>query len=150
MRTARLLTVSRSAGGSVWPVGCLASRGAAQGGVWPVGCLPRGCLPRGCLPGVVSARGCIPAFLWAVISLWTEFLSHACENITFSQLLLRAAKIFIVTVKGLKPATSCVRGQDAKTVPARHIWETRSLKWLQFSYLLDSLNLPNWLNFPSI
>ena len=28
------------------------------------------------------------------------------------------AKIFVVTVKGFKPATSCVRGQDANTVPA--------------------------------
>ena len=26
--------------------------------------------------------------------LWTEFLTHACENITFPQLLLRAVKIF--------------------------------------------------------
>ena len=43
------------------------------------GCLG-GCLPRreGCLPG-----GCTPP------PLWTEFLTHACENITFPQLLLR-------------------------------------------------------------
>ena len=35
--------------------------------------------PEGCLPG-----GCLP---------WAEFLAHACENITFSQLLLRTVKI---------------------------------------------------------
>ena len=31
------------------------------------------------------------------------------------------------TVKGLKPPTSCVRVQDATTVPAKHMWETGSL-----------------------
>ena len=30
------------------------------------------------------------------------------------------------------PATSCVRGQDHTTVPARHMWETGSLNWAQF------------------
>ena len=29
-------------------------------------------------------------------------------------------KIFVITGKGLRPATSCVRDQDATTVPARH------------------------------
>ena len=28
-------------------------------------------------------------------------------------------KIFVITVKGFKPATSCVRDQDATTAPAR-------------------------------
>ena len=32
-------------------------------------------------------------------------------------------KIFVITVKGLEPATSCVREQDATTVLARHICE---------------------------
>ena len=27
--------------------------------------------------------------------LWTEFLTHACENITFPQLLLRTVKIYL-------------------------------------------------------
>ena len=30
-------------------------------------------------------------------------------------------KIFVITVKGLEPATSCVRDQEATTVPARHM-----------------------------
>ena len=30
-------------------------------------------------------------------------------------------KTFVITVKGLKPATSCVKDQDATTVPARHV-----------------------------
>ena len=29
-------------------------------------------------------------------------------------------KIFVITVKGLEPATSCVRDQDVITAPARH------------------------------
>ena len=32
---------------------------------------------------------CIPACNGADIPPWTEFLTHACENITFPQLLLR-------------------------------------------------------------
>ena len=31
------------------------------------------------------------------------------------------------TVKGLEPATSCVRDQDATTVPVRHMSEIGSL-----------------------
>ena len=30
-------------------------------------------------------------------------------------------QIFAITVKGLEPATSCVRDQHATTAPARHI-----------------------------
>ena len=30
------------------------------------------------------------------------------------------------------PATSCVRDQNATTVPARHMWKTWSLNWAQF------------------
>ena len=42
-------------------------------------------------------------------------------------------------------ATSCVRDQDATTVPARHVWKTGSLNWAQFMLLwfsesLNSLN----------
>ena len=40
-------------------------------------------------------------------------------------------KIFVITVKGFKPAT-CIRNQDATTAPVRHIWETESLNWFQF------------------
>ena len=38
--------------------------------------------------------------------------------------------IFVNTVEGFDPATSCVRYQDATTVLARHMWETGSLSWL--------------------
>ena len=33
-------------------------------------------------------------------------------------------RIFVITVKGFKPATFCVRGEDATTAPARHVSET--------------------------
>ena len=36
-------------------------------------------------------------------------------------------KINVIAVKEFKPATSCVRGHDATTVPTRHMWETGSL-----------------------
>ena len=65
---------------------------SVQGGV----CLSRGvCLSvqGDCLP----KRVCIPACNGADTPspLWTEFLTHACENITFPQLLLRTVKIYV-------------------------------------------------------
>ena len=41
------------------------------------------------------------------------------------------AKTFVITVKGLEPATPYVRDQDATTASARHMWETGSLNWAQ-------------------
>ena len=41
-------------------------------------------------------------------------------------------RIFVIIVKLLEPATSCVSYQDATTAPARHMWETGSLNWSQF------------------
>ena len=56
-------------------------------------CLPGGCLPEGSAWGM-SARG------WGVsgqgvntFPLWTELLTHTCENITFPQLRLWTVKI---------------------------------------------------------
>ena len=64
MRTVRLLIVSRSAwGGDV----CL-------GGV--------------CLEGVSAQKGCVPKGMLGYTHPQTEFLTHACENITFLQLPL--------------------------------------------------------------
>ena len=40
--------------------------------------------------------------------------------------------IFVITVKELEPATSCIRDQDVATAPARHMWKTGSLNWAQF------------------
>ena len=51
----------------------------------------------------------------------TEFLTHVGENITFLQLLLRAIKIFVISVKELEPAFSCVGDQDATRASARHM-----------------------------
>ena len=76
-----------------WPEGGVCPRGvcpggvSAQGGVCPGGwCLPREGVCLACLPG-----GCLPR--QTLPPLWTEFLTHACENITFPQLLLRTAII---------------------------------------------------------
>ena len=35
--------------------------------------------------------------------------------------------VFVITVKGLEPATTSVRDQDATTVQATHMGETESL-----------------------
>ena len=66
----------------------------AQGGVCSGGYLPRGCLTRvylpRCLPG-----GCLP---WGGVHLplpWTEFLTQACENITFLQLHVMGSRLLL-------------------------------------------------------
>ena len=62
------------------PVGCVPSTAVAV--YWGGGCLRGGgvCL-GGCLPAGVSACG--PGRGVSARCLWTEFLTHACENITF-------------------------------------------------------------------
>ena len=53
---------------------------------------------------------------------------------SFSQMfsLNSVTKIFVITVKGLEPAISCVRDQDATTEPARQTWEAGSLNSVPF------------------
>ena len=67
-------------------------------------CIPLGCLPS--IPVAVSGGGCLPRGVsaWggckhlpdpeADTLLWTEFLTHACEKITFLQLLLQTVKMW--------------------------------------------------------
>ena len=75
------------------PVGCVPSAVVAVLG-WGV-CLGRRCLPLGDSASEVSTWGCLPGGVLHLdpeadtSTLWTEFLTHACENITFLQLLLR-------------------------------------------------------------
>ena len=96
------------------PRGCLPGVGlSAQGeGVYPGGvsaqvvsaqrwgCLSRGVCPGGCLPGWCLLGvypnmhiGRHPPGLRGRHPMWTEFLTHTCENITFPQLCLRMVKI---------------------------------------------------------
>ena len=113
MRTGRSLTICCSmlpGGGCLLPGGCLiwggvCSRGvsgrgvsapggylvggvSAPGGVCSQGCLVLGggAWSWGCVPG---PGGCITACTEVdphPPPLWTEFLTHACENITLAQL----------------------------------------------------------------
>ena len=81
-------------GGGCLPSGLSAQSRCLPAGVYDcVGCLPGGvCLGGVCLRRAVSAwGGAQPPFgsRGRHSSLWTEFLTHACENITFLQLLLR-------------------------------------------------------------
>ena len=80
-------------GVSVWWVS--AQGMSAEGGVCPRRMSAQGVPAWGCLPrhppgqeaDPPGPRGRHPS------PLWTNFLTHACENITFPQLLLRAVKI---------------------------------------------------------
>ena len=73
MRTARLLTV------------CLLAHTSGRGGGWEAAsiCTPIFTLTH-CIVGWFQPPNPLP---------WTEWLTHACENITFSQLRLRAVTI---------------------------------------------------------
>ena len=91
MRTGRSLTVCCSllpvVGGGSGPGGvCLVRGGVCSGGTWSGGVsAPGGCLVWGggfCSGGVSQhALRQTPSLF-----LWTEFLTHACENITLAQL----------------------------------------------------------------
>ena len=64
-------------------------------------------------------------------------------NGVFPKRRIQWQKLFFVRyIKGLEPAASCVRDQDATTAPARHMWETGSLTWAQFMlhWFINSLN----------
>ena len=64
--------------------------GVCPGGVCLGGCLPRGVSAQGVLLGGFCPGGCIPACTEAdTPTLWTEFLTHASENITLPQLHCR-------------------------------------------------------------
>ena len=86
------------------PVGCIPSAAVAVF-FWGGGCLPRGCLPGGGLPGGgVCLGGCLPRRgvhpLPPVDRIDTR-LTHAWENITLPQLLLRTVTILQTSTKGL-------------------------------------------------
>ena len=91
--------------------GCLPSRESAQGGCLP-GTSTQGGLPGGVSAQEVSAHGCIsPGRCLADVPHptphpppWTEFLTHACENITFPQLRLRTVNInwSLIVIQQLK------------------------------------------------
>ena len=68
--------------------GCLPSLSrvvSAQGGFCLGVVRPGRCLSKGVSP----QQGCLPILSGGVPPLWTKFLTHACENITFPQLRLR-------------------------------------------------------------
>ena len=65
-------------------VRCNGRRGLYPGeGVCPGG-LPGGVCKGGCLP-----HSPLPSACWDTPPLWTELLTHTCENITFPKLLWR-------------------------------------------------------------
>ena len=63
---------------------------------------------------------------------WDLSLTFEFSLNVFTEFAEFSDKIFVITAKGLEPATACVRDQDAATGPARHMWETGSLNWTQF------------------
>ena len=96
------------------PGGVCPEEGCLPGGICPggmsCGCLTKACLPRGCLPKEdICPGGCLPGGVYTDTpqtkkqtpldpkadnpSPWTNFLTHACENTTFPQLLLQTVQI---------------------------------------------------------
>ena len=89
--------------------------GVNLGGVCPGGgqFCPGGCLPRwDCLR--MAGGGCLPEHVY--ISLWTEFLTHVCEIITFPQLRLRMVTMLCLSL----PWLHCHQQQPANEVTERY------------------------------
>ena len=72
--------------GDVYPGGLFAQGGCLAGEVCPGGVYSKG--GGGC----VCLEGCLPPGVYTTL-LWTEFLTHVCENIVFLQLLLWTVKM---------------------------------------------------------
>ena len=110
------------------PVGCVPSTAG--------GCLPRwvgGCLPRGISAQGVSAWGCTP------LPLGTEFLTHACENITFPQLLLRTVTSLSSDIR--HTGYGIEQNADNRiSIPRIHL--NSVALWLFFLHAVYSLYIP--------
>ena len=61
--------------------------------------------------------------MYVVVSLHIGFFPKCFTE--FSE--FSDKNIFVITVKRLEPATSCVRDQDSTIAPTRQMWETESL-----------------------
>ena len=70
------------------------------------------------------------------LNVFTEFSEFSDKNICHYSKRARTCH----------PATSCVRNQDATTMPVKHMWETESLNWLQFM-LQWFLRVPEFAEF---
>ena len=68
------------------PVACAPYTDCREGGVCPGGCLPMGGVCQGVYPSMHWEGGCLLQCMLGYTPPWTEFLTHACENITFPQL----------------------------------------------------------------
>ena len=68
------------------------------------------------------------------------------NHIDKRKFFLNMTKMFVIAVIGFERATSCVRDQDATTVPARDMWDTISLNWAQFM-LQWFIRFPEFVEF---
>ena len=129
--------------------GVSTSGGCMVWGVWSRGVYGLvGCLVRG-VWGVSAPRGgCIPACTEAdTPPPWTEFLTHACENITLAQLRLRPVTtrsiVFSEQMEHLKFLVQDFPATDTKKTKQTH----KSL--YQFVQILQWLK-PNLLTVPEL
>ena len=115
-------------GGGVCPRGMSAQVGVSAWGVSAQGgCLPS--LSRGCLlrQGVCPGGVCLVCPGGRHPSLWTESLTHACENITFPQLRLRTVMIghtvftaFVYFKTGCQRLSTQQRKKDARILALKN------------------------------
>ena len=68
-----------------------------------------------CLEIYVAGYACLSVYVWQIERKHWRFPKMFSLNSLDS-----VTKIFVIPVKVLKADTSCVRDQDATTVPARH------------------------------
>ena len=72
------------------------------------------------------------------LNVFTEFTKFNDKNICHYSKRTRTCH----------PATSCVGDQDATTAPARHMWETGSLNWLQLMLQIPWTRWIHWIPVP--
>ena len=98
-------------------VGDLPKGVCAHRGYLTRGCLPGWCHHRGCLPRGLSAWGCLPRGYTS--PLWTKFVTHVCEKITFPQLRLRTVITYKERQRKLNMPAQLTRLLGQKTM-SRH------------------------------
>ena len=59
--------------------------------------------------------------IWKLGSQGIQRVNNGTLEFFLNVSLNSVTKIFVITVKGLEPATTCVRDQDAATAAARHM-----------------------------
>ena len=91
---------------------------------------------------------CTPSCHTCPPHLWTEFLTHACENITFPQLLLRTVTICKPTIQTKNFPSSFISNKSGNLKEKiRNLWPYHRFHRVDHRYLVEVYHLQvfDWL-----